>query len=111
MSPPVIFNETVNDFFGTQFFVTAEDGNIRSNFIDFGKAIVQLGRSQTVNKKNSAVLFQPKMTGSVLDRFRAGMNENTKVRPVNAANDFTNKSLQDKFKAILPAFLRSSNYK
>jgi hypothetical protein len=39
------------------------------------------------------------------------MNENTKVRPVNAANDFTNKSLQDKFKAILPAFLRSSNYK
>lgn len=111
MSPPVMFNETVNDFFGTQFFVTAEDGNIRSNFIDFGKAIVQLGRSQTVIKKNSAVLFQPKMTGSVLDRFRAGMNENTKVRPVNAANDFTNKSLQDKFKAILPAFLRSSNYK
>jgi cellulose biosynthesis protein BcsQ len=111
MSPPVMFNDTVSDYFGTDFFVTTKDRHIRENFIDFGKAIVQLGRSQAVVKKNSAVLFQPKMTGSVLDRFRAGMNENTKVRPVNAANDFANKSFHDKFKAVLPAFLRSSNYK
>lgn len=111
MSPPVMFNETASEFFGNEFFVTTRDHNIRENFIDFGKAIVQLGRSQAEVKKNSAILFQPKMTGSVLDRFRAGMNENTKVRPVNAANDFAKTSFQDKFKAVLPAFLRSNNYK
>lgn len=111
MSPPVMFNETASDFFGTDFFVTTQDRNIRENFIEFGKAIVQLGRSQTEVKKNSGILFQPKMTSSVLDRFRAGMNQNSKVRPVNAANDFANKIFQEKFKAVLPAFLRSSNYK
>jgi hypothetical protein len=62
-------------------------------------------------KKSAASLYQPKMSGSILDRFRAGMNEKASIRPVNAANDFAKTSFQEKMKAVLPAFLRASNYK
>ena len=111
MSPPVMFNETASEFFGTEFFVTAQSQEIRENFIDFGNAVVQLGRSQLSEKKSTTSLYQPKMSGSILDRFRAGMNEKASIRPVNAANDFAKTSFQDKMKAVLPAFLRASNYK
>jgi hypothetical protein len=39
------------------------------------------------------------------------MNEKASIRPVNAANDFAKTSFQEKMKAVLPAFLRASNYK
>jgi hypothetical protein len=47
-------------------------------------------------KKSAASLYQPKMSGSILDRFRAGMNEKASIRPVNAANDFAKTSFQEK---------------
>ena len=112
LSPPVMFNESASEYFGTEFFVKAQDPDVRENFIDFGRAVVQLGNAQSNEKKKTVSLYQPKMTSSILDRFRAGMNEKASIRPVNAANDFNNKqSFQDRMKAALPAFLRSGSYK
>jgi cellulose biosynthesis protein BcsQ len=114
LSPPVMFNESASDYFGTEFFVKSQSEEIRENFIDFGQAVVQLGAMQSSEKlagEKQSSLYQPKMTSSILDRFRAGMNEKASIRPKNAANDYSKQSFHDRMKAALPSFLRSNQYK
>ena len=111
LSPPVMFNDSASDFFGAEYFVKAPSLEVRENFIDFGRSVKHLGEIQVKEKQKPASLYQSKMTGSILDRFRAGMNEKASIRTANAANDFTKQSFQDRMKAALPSFLRSTRYK
>ena len=106
LSPPVRFNERASEFFGSEFFVKTSDDETRENFIDFGRAIEELGRVQEAEKPKSKGLYQPKMSGSILDRFRAGRNAKDLGRIEVAANDY-GPSLQDRIKAVIPSFLRT----
>ena len=106
LSPPVRFNDKASEFFGSEFFVKTSDNETRENFIDFGRAIEELGRVQEAEKPKPKGLYQPKMSGSILDRFRAGRNAKDVGKIAVAANDYVVPSLQDRFKAVIPSFLR-----
>jgi len=111
LSPPVMFNEFAGEFFGSDFFVKAARDDVRHNFIDFGNAIASLGAQQVAETAKPRNLYTPRLSGSVLERFRAGRNEKTSARPSYAANDLVSNGLHQRIKDALPAFLRLGNYK
>jgi hypothetical protein len=111
LSPPVRFSDRASEFFGAEFFVKTSHAETRDNFIEFGRAIEELGRIQEAERPKPKGLYQPNMTGTILDRFRAGLNAKDRKIPV-AANDYAPPSLQDRFKAAIPSFLsRVANVK
>jgi hypothetical protein len=110
LSPPVRFSDKASEFFGTEFFVKADDAETRDNFIEFGRAIEELGRAQEAEKPKAKGLYQPKMSGSILDRFRAGRNA-TDHKITAAANDAMPTGLQAVIKSIIPSFLLSGSSK
>jgi len=110
LSPPVRFNDQASEFFGAEFFVKAQDQETRENFIQFGRSIEEIGRVQGDDKPQAKGLYQPKMTSSILDRFRAGRNASAKQIKV-AANDFDIASMKAKLKSVIPNFLRSDSVK
>lgn len=111
LSPPVRFSDRASEFFGAEFFVKTSHAETRDNFIEFGRAIEELGRIQEAERPKPKGLYQPNMTGTILDRFRAGLNAKDRKIPV-ASNDYAPPSLQDRFKAAIPSFLsRVANVK
>ena len=110
LSPPVRFNEKASEFFGSEFFVKTSDDETRENFINFGRAIEEMGRVQEAEKPQTKGLYQSKMSGSILDRFRAGRNAKEKQFTA-AANDFSVSRLQAKIKSVIPGFLRPGSTK
>jgi hypothetical protein len=111
LSPPVMLNENAGEFFGANFFVKAEREDVRENFIDFGNAIASLGAQQVAEAAKPKMLYTTKLSGSILERFRAGRNEKTSTRPTHAANDLLPDGLQRKIKEALPSFLRIGSFK
>jgi len=106
LSPPVMYSASANDFFGREFFVLTTNGEIRQNFIEFGRSIEQLGQIETDLKECTQVkTLAPKSSGSILDRFRAMRNATQApgVRP--AANDRGKVVPVSGIKSVIPSFL------
>ena len=106
LSPPVMYSASANDFFGTEFFVMTTNDEIRENFLEFGRSIEQLGQIEADNKNNiKQSPFHHKVSGSILDRFRAirHSTENPSVR--TAANDSVPAKATSRMKSVLPSFL------
>ncbi len=106
LSPPVMYSTSANEFFGTEFFVMTTNKEIRENFIEFGRSIEQLGEIEVdlkLNTRQNALTH--KVSGSILDRFRAVRNssENPSVR--SAANDSARIKPVGRIKAVIPSFL------
>jgi len=106
LSPPVMYSTSANEFFGTEFFVMTTNKEIRENFIEFGRSIEQLGEIEAdlkLNARQNALTH--KVSGSILDRFRAVRNssENPSVR--SAANDSARVKPGGRIKAVIPSFL------
>ncbi len=105
LSPPVMFSSSANEFFGTEFFVMTSKKEIRENFLDFGRSIEQLGESEADlrDTKRQAPLTH-KVSGSILDRFRAIRNSEAEVPARAAANDSARPKAA-RVKSVIPQFL------
>ncbi len=108
LSPPVMYSASANEFFGTEFFVMTSDHKIRENFIEFCRSVEQLGeRESDLRQSNPNSPLAPKVTGSILDRFRASRHM-TPDAPVRTA---ANESVHPKsglLKSFIPAFLMAA---
>ncbi len=106
LSPPVMYSASANEFFGTEFFVMTSKKEIRENFLEFGRSIEQLGESEAdlrLAKKQAPLT--PKISGSILDRFRAIRNAEAEVPARMAANDSARPKASSRIKSVIPAFL------
>ena len=106
LSPPVMYSTSANEFFGTEFFVMTTNKEIRENFIEFGRSIEQLGEIEADLKLNTRQNpLTHKVSGSILDRFRAVRNssENPSVR--SAANESARIKPGGRIRAVIPSFL------
>ncbi len=106
LSPPVMYSASANEFFGTEFFVMTSKKEIRENFLEFGRSIEQLGESEAdlrLAKKQAPLT--PKVSGSILDRFRAIRNAEAEVPARMAANDSARPKASSRIKSVIPAFL------
>lgn len=106
LSPPVMYSASANEFFGTEFFVMTSKKEIRENFLEFGRSIEQLGESEAdlrLAKKQAPL--SPKVSGSILDRFRAIRNAEAEVPARIAANDSARPKPTSRIKSVIPAFL------
>jgi cellulose biosynthesis protein BcsQ len=105
LSPPVMYSTSANDFFGTEFFVMTTNKEIRENFIEFGRSIEQLGEIETDLKLNTRPhTLTQKVSGSILDRFRAVRNSSQNPSVRSAANDSA-RIKPGRIKAVIPSFL------
>ncbi len=105
LSPPVMYSASANEFFGTEFFVMTSNDVVRENFLEFGRSIEQLGDIEADFRQTTR---QPalthKVSGSILDRFRAIRNAGTSAPMRTAANDSqTPRTLR--IKSVIPSFL------
>lgn len=108
LSPPVMYSASANDFFGTEFFVMTTNEAIRENFIEFGRSIEQLGQIETDYRQNlKKGALTPKVSGSILDRFRAVRNSSQNPSVRTAANDSVKAATGPNrgIKAVIPSFL------
>ncbi len=105
LSPPVMYSSSANEFFGTEFFVMTTNKEIRENFLEFGRSIEQLGDIEAVLKTTTkqAPLTQ-KVSGSILDRFRAVRNSSQDA-PVRAAANDSARTPAGRMKTVIPNFL------
>ncbi len=105
LSPPVMYSASANEFFGTEFFVMTSKKEIRENFLEFGRSIEQLGDSEAdLRHATKQSPLTHKVSGSILDRFRAIRNSEAVVPARMAAND----SARPKtalIKSVIPSFL------
>ncbi len=106
LSPPVMYSTSANEFFGTEFFVMTSNQEIRENFLEFGRSIEHLGEIEADLKLASrpATLTQ-KVSGSILDRFRAVRNSDQEAPVRAAANDSARLSHTGRIKGVIPSFL------
>lgn len=104
LSPPVMYSTSANDFFGTEFFVMTSKNEIRENFLEFGRSIEQLGESEAdLRQATRQTPLTHKVSGSILDRFRAVRNAEGGSPARAAANDSRPKLAGGK--SVIPAFL------
>ncbi len=110
LSPPVMYSASANEFFGTEFFVMTSKKEIRENFMEFGRSIEQLGEIEADLKSAKAGDMRQsslthKVSGSILDRFRAIRNSNPTAPVRAAANDSARLSAANRLKSAIPSFL------
>ncbi len=110
LSPPVMYSTSANEFFGTEFFVMTSKKEIRENFLEFGRSIEQLGEIEADLKSAKAGDMRQsslthKVSGSILDRFRAIRNSNPTAPVRAAANDSARLSTTNRLKSAIPSFL------
>lgn len=75
LAPPVMYSESANNFFGSEFFVLTTNQEVRENFMAFARAIDELGESEMEDRQGPRRSeFNPKLSGTVLDQFRAMRN-------------------------------------
>jgi cellulose biosynthesis protein BcsQ len=75
LAPPVMYSESANNFFGSEFFVLTTNQEVRENFMTFARAIDELGESEMEDRQGPRRSeFNPKLSGTVLDQFRAMRN-------------------------------------
>lgn len=105
LSPPVMYSASANDFFGTEFFVMTSNEEVRENFLEFGRSVEQLGVSEAdLRQTVKQAPLTPKVSGSILDRFRAIRNADTPA-PVRVAANDSAPSRSSRLKSVIPAFL------
>ncbi len=107
LSPPVMYSSSANEFFGTEFFVMTSDHTIRENFIEFGRSVEQLAERESDQRQaNPKSPLAPKVTGSILDRFRASRHTAPEAPVRTAANECVHPKA-GLLKSMIPAFLIS----
>jgi cellulose biosynthesis protein BcsQ len=75
LAPPVMYSESANNFFGSEFFVLTTNQEVRENFMTFARAIDELGENEMEDRQGPRRSeFNPKLSGTVLDHFRAMRN-------------------------------------
>lgn len=105
LSPPVMYSASANDFFGIEFFVMTSNEEIRENFLEFGRSVEQLGVSEAdLRQTVKQAPLTHKVSGSILDRFRAIRNSDPPVPARIAANDSAH-TRTSRLKSVIPAFL------
>ena len=105
LSPPVMHSTSANEFFGTEFFVMTSKKEVRENFLEFGRSIEQLGENEAdLRQTTRQAPLTHKVSGSILDRFRAVRNAEPAVPPRMAANDSV-RPKAGRIKSVIPAFL------
>ncbi len=103
LSPPVMYSASANEFFGNQFFVMASETDIRENFIEFGRAIEQLGDAEADLRLSSPrPALVHKVSGSILDRFRA-VRHSSEAMPEPVVRKDSPRGMR--LKSVIPAFL------
>jgi len=108
LSPPVMYSASANEFFGTEFFVMTSDQTIRENFIEFGRSVEQLGeRESDLRRASPKSPLAPKVTGSILDRFRASRHTAPDAPMRTAANESVH-TKPGLLKSFIPAFLMAA---
>ena len=109
LSPPVKYSTSAGDFFGNEFFVMTSNQEIRENFLDFGRSIEQLGQTEAdVRSASKQASLTHKVSGSILDRFRAVRNstaEPTIKRPVPNETTPPGVAPRSRVKSAIPSFL------
>jgi cellulose biosynthesis protein BcsQ len=105
LSPPVMYSSSANEFFGTEFFVMTSKNEIRENFLEFGRSIEQLAESEAdLRLTTKQAPLTQKVSGSILDRFRAVRSAEGAVPARIAANDSA-RPKAGRLKSVIPAFL------
>ena len=108
LSPPVMYSASANEFFGTEFFVMTSDQSIRENFIEFGRSVELLGeRESDLRQASPKSPLAPKVTGSILDRFRASRHASPEAPVRTAANESVH-AKSGLLKSIIPSFLMAA---
>ena len=82
---------------------------IRENFLDFGRSIEQLGQTEAdVRSSSKQATLTHKVSGSILDRFRAVRNSSAEPatkRPVPTESAPTGVAPRSRVKSAIPSFL------
>jgi len=103
LSPPVMYSASANEFFGDQFFVMTSEREIRENFIEFGRSVEQLGDTEAdLRQATPRPPLVHKVSGSILDRFRALRHAGEEMPPKIVAKENTRGML---LKSVIPSFL------
>ena len=107
LAPPVMYSESANNFFGSEFFVLTTNQEVRENFMTFARAIDELGESEMEDRQGPRRSeFNPKLSGTVLDQFRAMRNSEepdtlVEKNPESEAKQGVSKRLM----SAIPSFL------
>lgn len=107
LAPPVMYSESANNFFGSEFFVLTTNQEVRENFMTFARAIDELGESEMEDRQGPRRSeFNPKLSGTVLDQFRARRNSEetdtlVEKNPASEAKQGVSKRLM----SAIPTFL------
>jgi hypothetical protein len=105
LSPPVMYSTSANEFFGTEFFVMTSNDAVRENFLEFGRSIEQLGDIEADFRQTTRQpALTQKVSGSILDRFRAIRNAGSSA-PVRAAANDSQTPRPLRIKSVIPSFL------
>lgn len=106
LSPPVMYSASANEFFGAEYFVMTRHQAIRDNFIEFGRSVEQLGDAETdLRDASRPAPLTHKVSGSILDRFRAIRHAGADVPTALAAVDPTPRGNGLRMPSVIPAFL------
>ena len=107
LAPPVMYSESANNFFGSEFFVLTTNQEVRENFMTFARAIDELGESEMEDRQGpKRSEFNPKLSGTVLDQFRARRNsEETDTLIEKNPESEAKQGVSKRLMSAIPTFL------
>lgn len=107
LAPPVMYSESANNFFGSEFFVLTTNQEVRENFMTFARAIDELGESEMEDRQGPRRSeFNPKLSGTVLDQFRAMRNSEEPDTLVEKNPELqTKQGVSKRLMSAIPTFL------
>ena len=107
LAPPVMYSESANNFFGSEFFVLTTNQEVRENFMTFARAIDELGESEMEDRQGPRRSeFNPKLSGTVLDQFRARRNsEETDTLVEKNPESEAKQGVAKRLMSAIPTFL------
>jgi cellulose biosynthesis protein BcsQ len=107
LAPPVMYSESANNFFGSEFFVLTTNQEVRENFMTFARAIDELGESEMEDRQGPRRSeFNPKLSGTVLDQFRAMRNsEETDTLIEKNPESEAKQGVSKRLMSAIPTFL------
>ncbi len=107
LAPPVMYSESANNFFGSEFFVLTTNQEVRENFMTFARAIDELGESEMEDRQGPRRSeFNPKLSGTVLDQFRARRNsEETDTLVEKNPGSEAKQGVSKRLMSAIPTFL------
>jgi hypothetical protein len=104
-----MYTSSAGDFFGNEFFVMTSNQEIRENFLDFGRSIEQLGQTESdLRSSSKQANLTHKVSGSILDRFRAVRNSTAEPTIKRATPKDSSPSVvapRSRVKSAIPSFL------